>query len=177
MGTMRVFVRESRLTPRLYFSFEILLTPHNFLPLCQEQFYNIIKCQDILPFKGFSISRYIMCKSLSLSFNKNAGQPNANLTYYDGMINLTYTDGDAYSRGPLRKSQITFLCQRNGNLFIKVNLCYFHRFFFTILTFNEREKVDSNYRLLKHESYHSLKLPMVIQNLLRNGMARTFSNG
>ena len=115
-----------------------------------------------------------MCKSLSFSFNKNAGQPNANLTYYDGMINLTYTDGDAYSRGPLRKSQITFLCQRNGKLFIKVNLCYFHRFFFYNF---EIQWKGYNYRILKHDSYYSLKLPMVIQNLLRNEMARTFSNG
>ena len=42
----------------------------------------------------------------------NTGQPNSNLTYYDGMVKLTYTDGDSYhTTNPInRKTEITFLC-------------------------------------------------------------------
>ena len=54
-------------------------------------------------------------------FNKNAGQPNSNLTYYDGMINLTYSNGDSYSNGRLRKTQITFLCQIDGKSYLFKN--------------------------------------------------------
>ena len=54
-------------------------------------------------------------------FNKNAGQPNSNLTYYDGMINLTYSNGDSYSNGRLRKTQITFLCERDGKSYLIIN--------------------------------------------------------
>ena len=60
-------------------------------------------------------------------FNKNAGQPNSNLTYYDGMINLTYSNGDSYSNGRLRKTQITFLCQRDGKSYLIRNWKADHR--------------------------------------------------
>ena len=50
---------------------------------------------------------YIDC-----SHTFSGGKASAKLTYYDGFINLTYTDGDLYRGTPpiARSTQIAFLC-------------------------------------------------------------------
>ena len=55
---------------------------------------------------------WILCSS----DNHITGLANDNLHYYDGMISLTYTDGDPYHSTPpvARKTEITFICDKNA---------------------------------------------------------------
>ncbi|XP_076077705.1 cation-independent mannose-6-phosphate receptor-like [Mytilus galloprovincialis] len=48
----------------------------------------------------------------------NIGQTTGKLNYYDGMINLTYTNGDAYHVTPVhnRTTEIAFLCDRGAGI-------------------------------------------------------------
>ena len=46
----------------------------------------------------------------------NIGQFSTKLSYFDGMINLTYTDGTPYNDAAAtpRKSEITFICDQSA---------------------------------------------------------------
>ena len=50
------------------------------------------------------------------------GQPSNKLAYYDGMLDLTYSDGDTCrarhpaDQPPARQTQITFLCKPGAGL-------------------------------------------------------------
>ena len=46
----------------------------------------------------------------------NGGQPNSELRYKDGFVNLTYTSGDTYNTKPpvSRSSEIMFICDHKA---------------------------------------------------------------
>ena len=48
----------------------------------------------------------------------NAGRPNGDLVYFDGMLKLMYHDGDVYSdtNHTSRHTEITFLCDRSKSV-------------------------------------------------------------
>ena len=48
------------------------------------------------------------------TFHKKLGKPNDILFYYDGMLNLTYRNGEPCHNGVNRTTHITFLCNRSA---------------------------------------------------------------
>ena len=72
----------------------------------------------VLPSAGPAIfsEKHLACFSDRKSWN--LGRSNAKLSYYDGMIQLTYRDGTPYNnekRTP-RATLITFLCDRSAGV-------------------------------------------------------------
>lgn len=63
------------------------------------------------------------------------GQANNKLYYYDGMVNLTYTQGDKCRNGIFRRTHITFLCKPNSGVgspvYEKENECIYNFRWFT----------------------------------------------
>lgn len=60
----------------------------------------------------------LVCINFLHSATHNCGLPNSNLTYFNGLINVTYINGDAYHGDPPipRSTQIAFLCDQNAGV-------------------------------------------------------------
>lgn len=74
----------------------------------------------------------------SSKHNFTLGLENKNLYYYDGMLNLTYHNGEKCHNGVSRKTHITFLCNQsavNNGVgvpeFEKENHCIYNFMWFT----------------------------------------------
>ena len=96
--------------------FEEALRPHSFnIDLYLYGFFLLVKNSSLSPFSVF-ISMYWQ-KHIILFFSLcreqiKVASPSTKLEYFDGVLNLTYTDGEAY-RDPnhtLRQAEIAFLC-------------------------------------------------------------------